>query len=181
MKYKVATTAGFVIAVAILVYGYWHVSSHGYLLIHVLDLSDHERPRFAIPDAELRLLNSTGKELAQARVGSPHGVVYLSQPISYSCFEIEKQAPFSSQAREEWNRCFEKQSRWLITWVKEVKYVDLKSGTCRLPKIPVSVAEYTDNWWLWWVVFPRHIGGKPYTHFSISVTVNRDRCAMDFK
>jgi hypothetical protein len=65
-----------------------------------------------------------------------------------------------------------------MTWVKEVKYVDLKSGVCQLTKIPVSVSEYTDNWWIWWVPL-RHVGGKPYTGFIISIAINRDRCAMD--
>jgi hypothetical protein len=175
MRHRIAITAG-LIATIILAYGYWHVSSHGSLWVTVLDVSDREHSR-SIADAELRFLDSTGKELAQARAEDPYGVVYLSQPVSYACHEVEKQAPFSLQAREEWDRCFERQSRWLMTWVREVKYVDLKSGVCRLPRIPVSVSEYTDSWWIWWVPL-RHIGGKPYTGFRIRIAINRDRCTM---
>ena len=176
MRHKVAITAS-LIATLILAYGYWHVSSHGSLLVTILDVSDREHSR-SVANAELRFLDSNGKELAQARTEDPHGVVYLSQPASYSCHEVEKQAPFSLQAREEWDRCFERQSRWLMTWVKEVKYVDLKSGVCRLPRIPASVSEYTDLWWIWWVPL-RHVGGKPYTSFIIPIAINLDRCAID--
>ena len=176
MRYKIAITVGF-IAAAIFAYGYWHVSSHGSLYVSVLDISDRKHPR-SIPDAEVRVLDSAGNELAQARAEGPYGVVHLSQPAAYSCQEVEKQAAFSPQAREEWDLCFERQSRWLMTWVREAKYVDLKSGTCRLQKIPISVSEYGDSWWTWWVPLP-HIGGKPYTSFSIYITVDRDRCAMD--
>jgi hypothetical protein len=99
MRHKVTITAG-LIATIVLAYGYWHVSSHGSLLVSVLDVSDREHSR-SIADAELRFLDSTGKELAQARAEDPYSVVYLSQPVSYSCHEVEKQAPLSIQAAED--------------------------------------------------------------------------------
>lgn len=175
MRRKVAITVG-LIAAATLSYGYWHVSSHGSLYVSLHDISDRKHPR-SIPDAELRFLDSAGNELAQARAEGPYGVVYLTQPAAYSCQEIEKQAAVSPQAREEWGRCFERQSRWLMTWVRKAKYVDLTSGACRLQRIPISVSEYPDSWWTWWVPLP-HIGGNPYTGFSIDITIDRDRCAM---
>jgi hypothetical protein len=176
MKHKVAKIAG-LIAVAILVYGYWHVSTHGSLYVSLLDISDRKNLR-SVPDAELRFLDVAGKELAQAKTEGQYGTVYLSQPVSYSCHDIEKRAPFSLKARDAWGLCFEKQSRWLMTWVRRVKYVDLKSGNCRLKKIPISVSEYSDSWWIWWVPL-RHIGGKPYTGFSMNIAFKRDHCAVD--
>lgn len=176
MSHKVVITVGLVL-IAALAYGYWHGSSHGTLYVSALDVSDRQRPR-PINDAELRFLDSAGKELAQARAEGPYGVVYLTQPALYSCHEIEKQAIPSSQSREAWGICFERQSRWLITWAREVRYIDMQSGVCRLQKIPVAVSEYADDWWIWWLPLP-HAGGKPYTSFSMSITVNLERCAID--
>ncbi|MBI2841538.1 MAG: hypothetical protein HYX75_24745 [Acidobacteria bacterium] len=174
MRYKVATIVGLV-AAATLAYGYWHVSSHASLYISVQDISDRKHPR-PLLDVELRFLDFAGNELAQAKAEVPYGVVSVTQPAAYSCQELEKRAAFSPQAREQWGRCFERQSRWLMTWVRKAKYVDLKSGPCRIQRIPISVSEYRDSWWAWWVPLP-HVGGKPYTGLSIYLTIDRDRCA----
>ena len=176
MKHKVLGAIGLVI-IGVLAYGYWHVSSHGSLYVGVLDISDRSRTR-PVSDAELRFLNSAWQELAQAKAEESSGTIYLSQPASYSCHEIEKQAPFSPEARKQWSLCFEGQSRWLMLWVRDVKYVDLKSDSCRLQRIPVSVSETIEPWWIWWVPLP-HIGGKPYTLFSIQIYVDRNLCKVE--
>lgn len=161
---------------AILIYGYWHVSSHGSLYISVMDLSDpkHARP---IPEAELWFLDSANHVLAQAKADNSSGVISISQPASYACQEFEH-LPFSPKTTEQWRLCFKKQSRWLMTWIKQVKSAHLKSNTCWLPEIPISVSSHTDSWWFWWVPL-RHIGGKPYSHFSITIMINHNHCRVD--
>ena len=164
------------IPVSVLGYGYWFRVTHGALLLDVIDASDREHPRALWP-FELALLNSEGRTLAEARSVGPSGVAYVSSPAAYSCWEVERRAPFSVEARNEWDKCFARQSRWIPTWVRSLKYIDLRSGPCSIRKIPVSVSEYSGTLWLWWVPHP-HIGGKPYTSFSASIRVDRNRCAL---
>jgi hypothetical protein len=162
------------IIVGVLGYGYRFGSSHGYLSIDVMDTSDPEHLRRMSPLA-LALLNAEGRTLAEALAEEPVGSVYLSSPQAYACREVEKRASFSIEARGEWDRCFERQSLWVPTWVRSVKYVDVRSGPCSLHKVPVSVSEQPDTWWTWWVPL-RHVGGKPYTTFNVSIRVDRNRC-----
>ena len=164
------------IPISVLAYGYWFGASHGSLSVDITDRSDREHPR-PVSTVALALLNSEARVLAEARAADPIGVVYLSSPEAYSCRDVEQRAAFSVEARREWDRCFARQSRWIPTWIRSVKYVDLRSGSCTLHRIPVSVSEYPDTWWLWWVPL-RHIGGKPYTWFTVSIRVDINRCAV---
>ena len=162
------------IAVVTLAYGYWHGASHGSLYVSVLDISDRDHPR-SLNDAEVSFLDAQGAPLAQ--VESRRGAFSIAQPSSYACRDVEERALVSERGQQKWARCFERQSRWLIRWIRNVRYVDLTSGACALRKIPVSVSERADDWWLWWVPLP-HVGGKPYTSFSVSIDVDRVRCAI---
>jgi hypothetical protein len=136
------------VPISVLGYGYWLGVSHGSLSVHVTDVSDREHSRPALPVA-LVFLNAEGRALAEARAAEPLGTVYLSSPAPYSCWDVEQRAPFSVGARNEWDQCFERQSRWIPTWIKSVKYIDLRSGPCSLRNISVSVSEVPDTWWLW--------------------------------
>jgi hypothetical protein len=164
------------IPISVLGYGYWFGATHGSLSVDVADVSDREHPR-PVAAAALALLDSESRVLAEVRAADPLGVVYLSSPDVYSCWDIERRAPFSVEARKAWDQCFARQSRWIPTWIKSVKYVDFRAGPCSLQKIPVSVSEYPDTWWLWWVPLP-HIGGKPYTWFRVSIKVDINRCVV---
>jgi len=161
-------------ASATLAYGYWHAISHGSLYLSVLDASDRERQR-PIVEGELWLLDSAGRVLAAATATAPYGTFRLSNPTSYSCRELEGQASYSTEARDAWRRCFERQSRWLVTWVPQVTHANLRTSACSLRQKPVSVSIRRDDWWLWWVPLP-HVGGKPYTSFSLSLTFDRSDC-----
>ena len=165
------------IPISVLGYGYWFGVTHGVLRLDVIDVSDREDPR-ALSPFELALLNSEGRTVAEARSVGPSGVAYVSSPAAYSCWDVERRAPFSVEARNEWDECFERQSRWIPTWVRRLKYIDLRSGPCSIRKIPVSVSEHPDTWWLWWVPGPHSSGGKPYTSFSVSIRIDRNRCAV---
>ena len=133
-----------VLPISVLGYGYWFGASHGSLLIDVMDVSDREHPR-PVSTVALALLNSKDQVLAEARAASPPGVVYISSPGAYSCWDVGQRAPFSTDARREWDRCFERQSRWITTWIRNVTSVNLRSGTCWLQHIPVSVTEHPDT------------------------------------
>lgn len=161
--------------ILILSYGYWHVSTYGWLNISLYDISDKNRKYQQIRSAEILLLDSGGNVLAEGKSDSRHGVVHLSHPEVGFCVEAESQAPFSKDARQNWYDCYEKQSKWLIKWVRSVKYMDLEFDECFLKKIPVSVSESKNDWWLWWVPHP-HIGGKPSTYFSINIQVDGINC-----
>ena len=56
--------------------------------------------------------------------------------------------------------------------MRKVRAAALESGACRIERLPVTVTEYPDTWWLWWVPLP-HIGGNPYTSFAIAIEVDR--------
>jgi hypothetical protein len=161
------TIAGLAIlsAVAVLAYGYWFGVNHGSLYITVMDASDREHPRDVRP-VQLTFQDGNGTVLAQAE-SKQSGAIFVSSPAMYSCDETAE--------REEWARCFERQSTWLPTWVRRVRFADVVSDSCRIQRMPVSLSEHPDTWWLWWVPL-RHIGGKPYTSFSFFIQFTRNAC-----
>jgi len=157
---------------AILEYGYWFNRTHGALLVSVTDLSDRAHPR-DFPSVQLTFLDGSGKELAGAESVPPFEAIILTSPSSFACLEAERRAPYSADARQQWDNCFERQSRWLPTWIRDVRAVNLHSDGCVIERLPVTVSEFPDNWWLWWVPL-RHIGGKPYTSFSVQIQIDRN-------
>jgi len=163
------------IVVAVLTYGYWFGVTHGALHITVLNVSDREHARDERP-VQLLFRDSTGKVLAEAAASETGDPVSVTSPPIYSCREIEKRTISSLEAREDWAVCFERQSRWLTTWVRNATFVEIRSNFCTIYQMPVSVSEHPDTWWLWWVPL-RHIGGKPYTSFSFFILFNRTSCA----
>jgi hypothetical protein len=162
------------IAALILGYGYWQVSSHGWLYVSLYDMSrkdDYGR----IKNARMVFVDSEGKVLAQGKSDDRYGVVHVAHPEEGYCTEREQNAPFSREARQAWQKCFDRQSTWLMDWVRDVRYVELKFGDCRLDRIPVQVGENKGDWWLWWVPHP-HIGGRPIASFNLSLKVNGADC-----
>jgi len=161
------------IIILLLAYGYWHVSTHGWLHLSIRDVS--EKQYNLVKDVRIALRDSEGMLLAEGRSDSKYGVVYLNHPETGYCVEEEARAVFSSDARQAWYDCYEKQATWVVKWIRNVTSVDIEFDGCRLTRVPVSLAESKDDWWLWWVPLP-HIGGKPSTYFSIDVPVNRLEC-----
>jgi hypothetical protein len=74
-----------------------------------------------------------------------------------------------------WHRCFGIQSRWFPAWVRRVRYAEVKTGECRVERTPVTLEESRDAWWLWWVPHP-HIGGSPYTSFTLALWIDSHAC-----
>ena len=161
--------------VTILGYGYWRVKTHGWLYISLYDTYGTANKYQQIRGAKIWLMDSGGNVLAEGKSDSLHGVVYLSHPEVGFCVEEESRALFSKEDRKSWYDCYEKQSKWIMGWVRSVKYMDLEFDKCLLEKIPISISESKGDWWLWWVPHP-HIGGKPSTYFNISVTVDGGNC-----
>ncbi len=165
------------LVIAILGYGYWRVSSYGWFYISIYDISDNDKKYQNIKDAKIQLLGSEGNVLAEGRSDSRHGVVYLSHPEVGFCVEEQSRVPYSKDNRQEWYDCYEMQSKWIVGWAGDVKYMDLEFDKCLLMKIPVTVSESKGDWTLWWVPHP-HIGGKPSTYFSISIQVDSAKCKV---
>jgi hypothetical protein len=162
-----------VIVVVVLVYGYWFGRTHGSLYIMVLDVSEREHPK-DVKAVELSFLDSGGTVLAQAIGIENFAAITVSSPAEYSCRDLELRP--STTTQEEWEPCFDRQSRWLPTWVRDVSSVDIHADSCNIRRLPVSVSEHPDTWWLWWVPL-RHIGGKPYTSFSFRILFSRAACS----
>src|SRR5262245_27000241 len=118
---KRALFVGFLlIAAGVLGYGYWHNDTHGSVYFNVVDVSDREHARF-VNQVDLAFFDSSGKMLAQAQGMESWGAIFITSPESYACREIEQRASRDSQAASEWAICFERQSRWLPTWVRDVR------------------------------------------------------------
>ena len=168
----IRTVAGLVllVVVATLGYGYWFSLTHGTLSVWVRDVSDPK----PVMDVRLSFLDREGRLLAEARGVPPYGTVSISAPAEYACHEIERQAPFSVDARERWAECFARQSRWVSTWIRNAAVVDLQTGACAIRGLPIGITEYSD-WWMWWLPLP-HAGGKPYRTFSVRIDFDRSRC-----
>src|SRR5262245_22711780 len=166
---------GLLIVSGVLAYGYWFGVTHGSLYITVLDTSDREHPRDARP-VQLLFRDSNGKVLAEAAAAGTGDPVSVSFPAIYSCRDIEKRSISSPEATKDWATCFERQSRWLPSWVRNATFVEIRSNSCTIRAMPLSVSEHPDTWWLWWVPL-RHIGGKPYTSFSFLILFNGTSCA----
>jgi len=159
----------------ILGYGYWHSSTHA--SFHV-QLSIHDvrkgKPNF-IPKAERSFMDSEGRVLATGISDEQHNFVHLIHPEVGDCHDIEQSASTSKEARKSWYECFEHLSTWIPTWAREVRQVDIKTQSCLWKNIPVTVTESNPDWYLWWVPHP-HTGGKPYSYYSVNITVEEKKC-----
>lgn len=153
-----------IIAALILGYGYYHAATHGWLYITLTDNS--VKPYGGnVRDAELRLDHK-------------FGVVRLIHPEAGDCSEAEQSASVSPEARDQWQKCFQTLSTWLVDWAGQIRSADIKFANCDLKAIPVTAHETRQDWWLWWVPLP-HIGGKPLTYFSMSINIDGANCSAD--
>ena len=165
------------IAVLILGYGHYHAATHGWLHISLMDTS--AKPYAGnIHNAELRLLDGDAKPLANAKSDEKYGVVRLIHPESGDCSAEERSASASPAARDQWQKCFQTLSTWLVSWAGHIRSADVKFANCDLKAIPVIVHASRQEWWLWWVPLP-HIGGKPLTYFSLSINIDGANCSAN--
>jgi len=160
----------------VLGYGYWHARTHGTLNISMYDYSD-EQTYVLLKDARVVLANEGGEVLATGKSDSRFGTVNLSHPETGSCYEAEHQATRSREGMNAWQICFREHTTWIMQWVRQVRFVDVSVRDCMFEKIPVLVKENYADWWMWWVPLP-HVGGKPYTYFSLTIRVDPVACRV---
>ena len=165
------------VAVAALGWGYWHAATHGALdvQVHDLALKNDGQAYGRVSRAELAFIDAAGTVLASGSAGEPYGMVSIRHPAIGDCRREEREAFASPQAMENWRQCFETQSRWLVTWVPRARYASVDLGKCRIDKVPLSLEQSKEDWWLWWVPHP-HIGGAPYTYFKLTLRIDSGTC-----
>ena len=166
-----------VLIVAGLGWGYWQARTRGALQIYLYDVAlKTDRQLYgSLPSAEVVFKDDGGAELASAGTGPPLGIVSVRHPQVGDCRAEERAASLDRAGMEAWTRCFGTQSRWLRTWVRRARYADVRTGECRVERVPVVLEESRDKWWLWWVPLP-HIGGAPYTYFTLSLWIDSRAC-----
>lgn len=165
-----------ILTAVILGYGYWHAATHGSLNIALYDDSDIQS--FALlKDMKITLRDNAGNVLATGQSDSRYGTVYLSHPVTGSCYEQERNATQSNTGMNDWQTCFRKHSTWIMEWIDQVRLIDVAIPGCQLFDLPVVVERHNADWWMWWVPLP-HVGGKPYAYFYLSLKINPIACQL---
>jgi hypothetical protein len=167
-----------VAALTVLGWGYWHASSHATLHVSLYDVAlKNERQAYGqVLAADLVFKDASGTMLAKGKASGPYGVVSVEHPQVGDCRREEQATLMDAAARSAWRQCFETQSRWLTTWVPELRSADVNFGDCRIARAPVSLRASKGDWWLWWLPLP-HSGGPPYTYLDATLWVDSARCA----
>lgn len=129
-------------------------------------------------DAKVQFLDSSGNVLANGVRDKQYNFVHLVHPVYGDCREVEKAAAFSQQARAAWQECFEHQSVWIATWIKDVAAVSVAYEKCRIENRPITISRSRADWYLWWVPHP-HIGGKPYSDYSATIVIDETDCVTN--
>ena len=163
------------VIVVTLARGYVFVKSHGSLGVYATDVSDTTHRSRLVPLA-VTFVDASGATLARMTADTATGVLYVTEPAEYACRAVEVGAATDAGARRDWTRCFDRESRWLMTWVRHAQFIDIDAPPCALRRVTPRISETTDAWWLWWLPL-RHVGGDPYTYFSVDIRFDRSRCA----
>jgi hypothetical protein len=164
-------------AMVVLGWGYWHMVTHATLNLSLNDVSiKTDRQAYGrVVNADIVFMDGTGGVLSEGRIREPYGVLSFFHPEIGDCSQYERDASSNADARQSWQHCFETMSRWLTTWVRNVRYATVTMKDCRIEKLPVLLEEYQESWWIWWVPLP-HIGGKPYRYYNLTVRVDGLHC-----
>jgi len=159
------------LVVTMLGWGYWHVTSHGDIHVSLYDVSlKTDRQLYgSVLAADVVFRDATGRVLANGRADKPWGIVSMAHPTVGDCRREER------QGGEAWRECFGAQSRWLITWVRQVSSARVSLATCAIENVPVVPVESRGAWWLWWVPVP-HIDNSTSTHFELTLWIDSANC-----
>lgn len=157
----------------ILAFGYWHATTHStfYVSLNIAGDTDNNSQS----DVAIQILDSKGSILANGVRDKQYSFVHLIHPTQGDCHEIERLAAFSKEARTSWQECFEHRSTWIAEWIADVASVSVKYGDCLARNNPITVSRSSSAWYLWWVPHP-HIGGKPYSDYSATITIDKEDC-----
>ena len=157
--------------VAILGWGYWHVTTHADVHVSLWDVAlKTDRQLYgSLLAAELAFRDERGRTLANARADKPWGTVSMVHPTVGDCRREEQ------EGGEAWRQCYETTSRWLDTWARQVRSARISFDSCTIEKVPVVLDESRDAWWLWWVPVP-HIDNSSSTHFDLTLWIDSTSC-----
>lgn len=164
-----------VITGCVLGYGYWHSLTHASFHIQLKFMDGDKEIQKFLPEVEIEFLDAEGSILARGVNDKHYNYVHLIHPEVGDCQEAEQSAPFSGKGRNAWQTCFEQMSTWIATWAGQVRRVNVNSDRCIWRHLPVTASESNSDWYLWWVPHP-HIGGNPYTYYSLYITVDDNKC-----
>jgi len=164
-----------VLVSAILGYGYWHSATHASFHMQLNFKAADSSTSLKAPETEIRFKDSAGNLLAKGISDKQYGYLHLLHPEVGDCHEVEKTATTSTAGRTAWQECFAHVATWIPQWANEVTHVDLLSSSCQQRDIPVTISRSNSEWSLWWVPLP-HVGGKPYSYYSLTLTIDEAEC-----
>ena len=152
-------------------WGYWHVVTHADVHVSLWDVAlKTDRQLYGSLDAaDVVFRDETGSVLANARAGTPLGIVSMIHPSAGDCRREER------EGGEAWRQCYDTHSRWFITWARQVRSARVSFDACTIENVPVIVEESRDAWWLWWVPLP-HIDNSSSTHFEFTLWIDSASC-----
>ena len=152
----------------VLGYGWWHAAHHATFHLTLRDVAE-PRKFEQLKGAQLEFLDEAGRVLARGKTDEKFGVAWVSHPTAGYCGPDLAQPAYAA--------CFRAQSTWLLTWVRQVRQINVATPRCRIERAPVYFTGNRDSLWTWWIPLP-HVGGAPYTNFSAFVQVNSETCSV---
>ena len=78
---------------------------------------------------------------------------------------------------DDYRACFWTQAEWLTTWLKDLRYVSLALGDCRIERLALELEVSRDSLLTWWVPLP-HVGGVPFSRYSAQLEVDSRACTV---
>jgi len=109
-------------------WGYWHARTRSALHVALRDVAlKSDRVSGDLRAAEVAFTDEAGTVLATGSAGPPHGVFSIRHPTVGDCRREERAATADPGGMAAWNQCFATQSRWLPTWVRRVRYAEVKA------------------------------------------------------
>jgi len=161
----------------VLGYGYWHANTHASYYIDLRILTDSKNTTERWPGAAISFLAGDGSILASGVSDETANYVHLLHPEEGDCHDrVNAIGPGTPAGREAWQACFARLSTWIPQWADRVRMVDVFFRGKHFNKIPVTVSAYNSEWPLWWVPLP-HIGGKPYTYYRTTITIEQTQAS----
>jgi hypothetical protein len=161
-----------VVAAAVLGYGAWQAHTHADVWLMVKDHAGRTPKQLwaDATDARLVLRDAAGRTLVEAVLEPPQGLPRYSGPqgVAVDCK--------AAQGGAAWRDCWQRQARWMAQWAPQASSARVTVGQCVVDPVPVTSKLYT-SWWFWWVPLP-HVGGTPINHYTISLHLDSERCAI---
>ena len=163
-----------IISGIVLVYGYWHSITHGSAHIDLFMKSSDKEKQITLSMAEVLFMDPGGIVLARGISDEKNNYIHLIHPKVGDCHDLIKEVSHS-ESRKLWQECFRKQSTWIMTWIREVRQVEVRHRSCPSIHIPIVISEHNSEWPLWWIPLP-HVGGLPYSYFRARIVIDDKYC-----